>query len=139
LALRRRKLRQKLEPSRQYRPEYMTAQDVADHPGTSGYLRIERAGVTLSSTIASNIGQSPEGRVTRNGTVTIRPEGEPWAYVKHVAGEGLTLYLPDQWGEYITLLADDPPDRWLPAIPGADPGENSPRGISSSDRPEDEL
>lgn len=124
-----------------YRPEYMTVRDVAEHPGTCGYVRIEVSaqggltGFTIGSTTPSNIGRSPEGQpwITASGTVTITPsDGLPWAYVNHVAGTGLTVYLPDEWGKYVTLLADRPPERWIPAAPGKDPGEVKPRGISAT-------
>ncbi|MFD7867970.1 hypothetical protein [Streptomyces sp. NPDC059783] len=135
----RKKQPAELEPEHSYRPEYLQVQDVAAHPGTAGYVRIDHAprgglhGFVLSSTVASNIGRSPDGQpwITRNGTVTVTPDGSPWAYVDHVAGKGLTVYLPDQWGEYVTLLADSPSDRWVPAAPGEDPGELELRGISA--------
>lgn len=128
-----------LEPARRYRPEYMTVRDVAEHPGTAGYVRIDMpnrggmTGVTVGSTAASRIGRSPEGQpwITDGGTVCATPVESPWAYVAHDAGEGLTVYLPDKWGEYVALLADNPPDRWIPAAPGKDPGDVKLRGISA--------
>lgn len=135
-----RKKKPELEPARRYRPEYMRVQDVAEHPGTAGYVRIERphhgglTGITVGSTIASRVGRSPEGQawITTEGTVTATPIEQPWAYVAHIAGRGLTLYLADEWGEYVQLLADNPPDRWIPASPGEAPGDARPRGISAS-------
>ncbi|MEW1754179.1 hypothetical protein [Streptomyces angustmyceticus] len=118
----------------------MRVQDVANHPGTSGYVRIDHANrgglgnLTLGSTTPSRIGRAPEGQpwITRDGTVTITPvDSLPWAYVAHVAGQGLTVYLPDEWASYITLLAGSPPDRWLPAAPGKAPDDTTPRGISA--------
>lgn len=128
-----------LEPAHRYRPEYMTVRDVAEHPGTAGFVRIDRpnrgglTGVTIGSVTASQIGRSPEGQpwITDGGTVTSTPIEAPWAYVAHIAGEGMTVYLPDKWGDYVTLLADNPPARWLPAAPGKDPGDISPKGISA--------
>lgn len=136
----RRKKRQP-EPERPYRPEYMTVQDVANHAGTAGYVRIDepnRGGLTgfvVASTAASRIGISPEGQawITREGTVCATPINTPWAYVAHIAGEGLTVFFPDEWGKYVALLADNPPDRWMPAAPGKDPGDVKPRGISAPD------
>ncbi|MCI3279201.1 hypothetical protein [Streptomyces cylindrosporus] len=130
-----------LEPERRYRPEYMTVRDIAEHPGTSGYVRIDepnRGGLTgfvVASTVSSRIGISPEGQpwITDQGTVCATPMGTPWAYVAHVAGEGLTVFFPDEWGKYVALLADNPPDRWIPAAPGKDPGDVKPRGISAPD------
>lgn len=128
-------------PERRYRPEYMTVRDIAEHPGTAGYVRIDRpyrgglTGITVGSTAASRVGRSHEGQpwITSDGTVTATPIEQPWAYVAHVAGEGFTVFLPDEWGEYVQLLADSPPDRWIPAAPGKDPGDVKPRGISASD------
>lgn len=129
-----------LEDAHRYRPEYMTVRDVAEHPGTAGYVRIDvpnrggLTGFTVGSTTASQIGRSPEGQpwITTGGTVCATPVESPWAYVSHVAGKGLTVYLPDKWGDHVALLADNPPDRWVPAAPGEDPGENKPRGISAT-------
>lgn len=129
------------EVKRRFRPEYMMVRDVSEHLGTAGYVRIERphrgglTGFTVASTVASRVGRSPENQVwiTTDGTVTGTPIDQPWAYVANVAGEGLTVFLPDQWGEYVQLLADNPPDRWIPASPGKDPGDVKPRGVSASD------
>lgn len=130
-----------LEPTPSYRPQYMRVRDVAEHPGTAGYVRIDRpnlgglTGLAVGSTVASRIGRSPEGQpwITDTGTVTTTPLETPWAYIAHIAGQGLTVYLPDEWGEYVALLADNPPDQWLPAAPGKDPGKVVPRGISAPD------
>lgn len=140
MAFWRRKQPAELEPAHRHRPEYMTVQDVAEHPGTAGYVRIDvpnrggLTGFTVGSTTASQIGRSPEGQpwITTDGTVCATPVESPWAYVSHVAGTGLTVYLPDKWGAHVALLADNPPDRWIPAAPGGDPGEVKPRGISAA-------
>lgn len=131
-----------LEQARRFRPEYMTVRDIAAHPGTSGYVRIEhsaRGGLTgfaIGSTTPSSIGRSPEGQpwITQSGTVTITPvDGLPWAHVDHIPNIGLTVHLPDQWGNYVTLLADSPPNQWIPAAPGKAPEETPLRGISAPD------
>lgn len=129
-------------PETRYRPEYMTVRDVADHSGTAGYVRIEEPnrgglhGSVIHSVAGSYIGRSPEGQpwITKSGTVTIAPTPDyPWAYVANIAGEGLIVYFPDEWGSFVTLLADNPPERWIPAAPGKDPGKVKPRGISAAD------
>jgi hypothetical protein len=119
----------------------MTVRDVANHPGTAGFVRIDQPnrggliGFMVGGTAASRIGRSPEGQpwITGDGTVCATPMETPWAYVAHIAGKGLTVYFPDEWGEYVQLLADNPPARWIPAAPGKDPGEVKPRGISAPD------
>lgn len=137
----RRRRTAEVDPERRYRPEYMTVRDIAEHAGTAGYVRIDepnRGGLTgfmVGSTAASRIGRSPEGQpcITDGGTVCATPIQKPWAYVAHVAGEGLTVFFPDEWGRYVALLADNPPDRWIPAAPGKDPGDVKPRGVSADD------
>ncbi|WP_330328156.1 hypothetical protein [Streptomyces pseudovenezuelae] len=127
------------EPVRPYRTEYMTVQDVANHAGTSGYVCLDEPhrgglhGMIVGGPARSQIGVNSEGQawITRHGAVTVTPLDTPWAYVAHVAGEGMTVFLPDQWGNFVTLLADNPPDRWIPAAPGKDPGDVKPRGISA--------
>lgn len=136
-----RRKKQQPEPERRYRPEYMTVQDVADHAGTSGYVCLDQphrgglTGVVVGGPARSQVGTNHEGQpwITRYGAVTVTPLGEPWAYVAHRAGEGFTMFLPDEWGDYVTLLAGNPPDRWIPATPGKDPGDVKPRGISAPD------
>lgn len=132
------------KPERPYRPEFMTVQDVADHAGTSGYVCLDQphrggfGGLVIGGPARSQVGTNPEGQpwITRYGAVTVIPLDTPWAYVAHGAGKGLTVYLPDEWGDYVALLADNPPERWIPAAPGEDPGEVKPRGISATPDPE---
>lgn len=132
---RKRRPEREQEPVRT-RPDYMIVQDIADHPGTAGFVAVTRNRLGYIGRTPSSVGISSGGQVwiTSRGVVEVTPPvGEPWAYVAHRAGEGLTVYLPDEFGNQVTLLSGNPSDQWIAADPGKDPGDVKPRGISASD------
>ena len=132
----RRKKKAELGTTSQHRSELMTVQDIANHIGAAGFVIVVRNRMGYIGRTPASIGKSAEGQVwiTSNAVVDVTPEhGEAWAHVTHVPGEGLTVYLPDEFGNRVRLLADNPPESWIPASPGKDPGDVQPRGISAPD------
>jgi hypothetical protein len=92
------------------RTAHLTVADVATIPGASGYVHMDQ-GLVFQG-VLRGFGTPTPSRVGCN------PHGMAW-----ITSDGQVF------AQRIQIVHDDPPARWLAAIPGTEPDDPEPRGI----------